>query len=124
MSLMIQKLISDYFKADEVDNLIVTRQIALSSGVDILLSLMKKIQEDIGLLDKNEYNALMTKIKQIRAEHEPVIAKIRTDFKELKAMDSYEEEGYALKIKNEEHEVLQKILSEILNMMFKKGWIT
>lgn len=124
MSLMIQKLISDYFKADEVDNLIVTRQIALSSGVDILLSLMKKIQEDIGLLDKNEYNALMVKIKGIRAEHEPVISKIRSDFKELKAMDSYEEEGYALKIKNEEHEVLQKILSEILNMMFKKGWIT
>jgi uncharacterized coiled-coil DUF342 family protein len=121
---MIQKLISDYFKADEVDNLIVTRQIALSSGVDILISLMKKIEEDIGLLDKKEYDALINKIKQIRAEREPVIARIRSEFKELKAMDSYEEEGYALKIKNEEHEILQKILSEILGMMFKKGWIT
>lgn len=124
MSLMVEKLVRDFLKADEINDAILSQQIGLSVGNNILTSFINKIQNDISLMDKKEYTSLQDKISKIRIDKEPELKKINLYYDGLKSKDSYDDEDRKLSINNIQHEILQKILITIQGLLFNKGWIT
>lgn len=124
MSLMVEKLVRDFLKADEINDAILSQQIGLSVGNNILTSFINKIQNDISLMDKKEYTSLQDKISKIRIDKEPELKKINLYYDGLKSKDSYDNEDRKLSINNIQHEILQNILITIQGLLFNKGWIT
>ena len=124
MSLMVEKLVRDFLKADEINDAILSQQIGLSVGNNILTSFINKIQNDISLMDKKEYTSLQDKISKIRIDKEPELKKINLYYDGLKSKDSYDDEDRKLSINNIQHEILQNILITIQGLLFNKGWIT
>ena len=121
-SIMEQKLVQDYFKADEVDNQIITHQMALSTGVQILTSLIKKIENDFRLLDKEKYTELITEIKKLNIERKTQVKQRLDEYQSAEDSDPFDEEQYAVDVNNIKHDALQKILNVILELGYKKGW--
>jgi len=121
---MVEKLVRDFLKADEINDAILSQQIGLSVGNNILTSFINKIQNDISLMDKKEYTSLQDKISKIRIDKEPELKKINLYYDGLKSKDSYDNEDRKLSINNIQHEILQNILITIQGLLFNKGWIT
>jgi len=121
-SIMEQKLVQDYFKADEIDNLIITRQMALSQGVQILTSIIKKIENDFRLMDKEKHKELIDMINTFNVERKQQMQKRLEKYKSNEQNDPFDEEQYAVDINNIKHETLQKILNTILDIGYRKGW--
>ncbi len=119
---MEQKLIQDYFKADEIDNLIITKQMALSQGVQILTSLIKKIENDFRLLDKERYGELITEIRKLNIERKAQVKQRLEEYQNTEESDPFDEEQYAVDANNIKHNTLQKILNTILDLGYRKGW--
>jgi len=121
-SIMEQKLVQDYFKADEIDNLIITRQMSLSQGVQILTSIIKKIENDFRLLDKEKHKELIDTINKLNLERKIQTQNRLTEYTSSDENDSYSEEQYTTDINDIKHNTLQKILNTILDIGYRKGW--
>lgn len=121
-SIMEQKLVQDYFKADEIDNLIITQQMALSHGVRILTSLIKKIENDFRLLDKEKHKELIERINELNIERKQKMKDRLVQYTNSDETDSYSEEQYTTDINDIKHNTLQKILNTILDIGYRKGW--
>lgn len=124
MSVMKEKFVQDFIKADAVDTAIITFQVALSTGVKMLDGLIPKIEMDMRILDEARYKEIKGKIKVLSDEFNAEAGKIKGDYdKSVKSNDPYEEDSLNNRLNNLKHGKQQKILSAIQEIGYITGWL-
>lgn len=122
MAFMKDKLISDFLNADRVDSLIITKEIPLSQGVEILNSLIIKIRNDIKNLDEDKYKILNSKIEDLNKRCNEKKNIIKKSFEKKPDVSPFDEEKLIVNLANEQHEMLQQLLVIIQDICYRAGW--
>ena len=82
MPIMKQKLIQDFFEADNCDKLIIKGQLDIETGIPILQEMIGNIIEDIQTMDEDTKKLLDEKIKQLNTANLERKNNIRKQFGE------------------------------------------
>jgi len=124
MSIMQNKFVQDFLKADAVDTAIISFQIPLSTGVKILDSMIPKLEMDIKILDENKYKEIKDKINEGTKEFKNEAEKIRDTYeKENTSNDPYDNNSLNNRLNDLKHTKQQQILVEIQNIGYRSGWL-
>lgn len=124
MSIMQNKFVQDFLKADAVDTAIISFQIPLSTGVKILDSMIPKLEMDIKILDEKKYKEIKDKLEEQAQEFENEANKIKETYqKENTSNDPYEDNSLNNKLNDLKHTKQQQILVEIQNIGYRSGWL-
>lgn len=119
MPVMQQKLIQDFFDADEVDRLMAKKQIDIDPGVDILKDLIKKVREDIRIMDEDTKGKLDIKIKELNDKN--MVRKKELETKIL-VNDSIDERNKRRRLLQEDYNRYRQELVIIQELCYRKGW--
>lgn len=118
--IMKQKFIQEFFEADEVNKLMIKRQLELAPGVTMLVEMIKKVRDDISTLDEDAYKIVEKGIHALSIEYkkkkEDVIAKTP------EPEDSVEKSQLDYKLLNIDRLKYARELLLIQNLAAKKGW--
>ena len=119
MPVMIRILLENYGNANGIDNSIITRQLDIENGVEILRDMIKKIRGNIKTLDKQASDILEEKIKELDEKN-----RIRKEQIEnrMKPNDSIDKRHLTLTLLREDHNRYKHELKTIENICYKKGW--
>lgn len=124
MSVMKEKFVQDFIKADAVDTAIITFQVALSTGVKMLDGLIPKIEMDMRILDEARYKEIKGKIKVLTSEFNSEADKIKSDYSKVSVSnDPYDEDSLKNRLNDLKHGKQQKILSAIQEIAYTTGWL-
>jgi len=124
MSIMQDKFVQDFLRADSVDTAIITFQIPLSNGVKILDSLILKIEMDIKILDEKKYSEIKNKIEESSKDFNSEAEKIKVAYEQKSSSnDPYEDNSLNNQLNNLKHIKQQEILVSIQNMGYRSGWL-
>lgn len=122
--IMQQKLVQDYLKADAVDTAIISYQVPMDTGVNILDRLIIKLYADIKILDEQKYKELKPKADQYINEYKKQESDVRKRHEEeTKANDPHNEKSLNDRLCRLKHISQQGILTEIQNIAYRKGWL-
>ena len=124
MSIMQDKFVQDFLRADSVDTAIITFQIPLSNGVKILDSLILKIEMDIKIFDEKKYGEIKNKIEESPKAFNNEADKIKATYEQKSTSnDPYEDNSLNNRLNNLKHSKQQEILVSIQNMGYRSGWL-
>ena len=124
MSIMQNKFVQDFLKADAVDTAIISFQIPLSTGVKILDSMIPKMEMDIKILDEKKYIEIKEKIEDQTKEYKDEAEKIKETYeKGNTSNDPYDDNSLNNRLNNLKHTKQQQILVEIQNIGYRSGWL-
>lgn len=124
MSIMQDKFVQDFLRADSVDTAIITFQIPLSNGVKILDSLILKIEMDIKILDEKKYGEIKDNIEESSKDFNSEAEKIKAAYEQKSnSNDPYEDNSLNNQLNNLKHNKQQEILVSIQNMGYRSGWL-
>lgn len=120
MPIMKEKLIRDFFEADNIDKLMVKGQLDLETGIYILKDMINDVENDISTMDKEACGLLKKEINAVdlvnKRQKEELIKK-NPEFE-----DSIEERSFKLGLLRLDHKKYKRILLFIQNLCYKKGW--
>ena len=119
MPVMKQKLIQDFFDADEIDRLIAKKQIDIDPGVEILKDLITKVRNDIRILDEEANRTLNNKNKEL--DNKNLLRKKELEEK-LPAYDSIDERNKRRRILQEDYNRYKQEMLIIQDLCYRKGW--
>jgi len=119
MPVMQQKLIQDFFDADEIDRLIAKKQLDIDPGVEILKDLIKKVRDDIRIMDEEKSKLLDGKNKELNEKN--TIRKKELENK-LLAADSIDERNKRRRLLQEDYNRYKQEMLIIQEICYRKGW--
>lgn len=119
MPVMQQKLIQDFFDADEIDRLIAKKQLDIDPGVEILKDLIKKVRDDIRIMDEEKSKILEAKNKELNEKN--TIRKKELESK-LLASDSIDERNKRRRLLQEDYNRYKQEMLIIQEICYRKGW--
>ncbi len=124
MPIMKDKFIQDFLKADAVDTAIITFQLPLSTGVQILDSLIPKIEMDVKILDEAKYKQIKSKIESYSTEFKNEADEIKNSYtQQSTSNDPYDDDSLKNRLNDLKHGKQQNILVDIQNMGYRSGWL-
>lgn len=117
---MISKLIHDFFEADNVNKLIIKKQIPLEEGIPILSDMIQDIVDDFEIIDQEANSKLTEKTKELNQANNVRKAEI----KKLSGLpeDDIDERNLKLKLLKEDHQKYRRMLTIIQDISYRKGW--
>lgn len=120
MPVMKQKLVNDFFEADNVDKLIVKGQLDIETGIPILKEMTEYIVEDITTLDESARKLLDDKIKALDKANIERKDSITKQFGN--PGDDIDDRNIKRVLLREDHRKYKKMLVIIQNLCYRKGW--
>jgi hypothetical protein len=120
MPVMIRKLLEDFANANAIDNSIITKQLDIETGVEILRDMIKKVRDDIKTLDETViWKNLESKIKEL--DNTNIIRKKKLQ-ENVTPNDSIDKRHLELSLLREDHQRYKQELVIIQNLCYRKGW--
>lgn len=120
MPVMLRKLLEDFANANAIDNSIITRQLDIESGVEILRDMIKKVRDDIKTLDETTiWKNLNEKILELDNTNMLRKKKIQEG---TTTNDSIDKRHLELLLLREDHQRYKQELVIIQNLCYRKGW--
>lgn len=116
---MRDKLVKDFLEADNVDKLIVKKQLHVEDGVTILRELIRYILDDIRVLDENTYKKLVEAHNKLTVSYTEKKNQIKTSYE---TDDDIDDRNLKLLLNTEDHELLHAKLMLIQETAYGKGW--
>lgn len=120
MPVMKQKLINDFFEADNVDKLLVKGQLDVETGIPILNNMISYVIEDIGTMDEEAKKHLDVKLKELDKTNIDRKNSISKQFGEPE--DDLTDRNIKRILLKEDHKKYKKTLLIIQNLCYRKGW--
>lgn len=119
MPIMKQKLVQDFFEADEIKKLITKKQLDIDPGVEVLNDMLKNIRDDIDTMDKEAKTVLDNKNKELgkinaeRKKHHETTTEVN---------DTIDQRNLDRKKLLEDFDRCKRELLFIQNIAYEKGW--
>ena len=116
---MKQKLVQDFFEADEIDRVILKKQIDIDPGVEIFKDMIKKIRDDIRTMDEEARKILENKIKELDGKN---LARKKQIEDTLKTDDTIDQRNLKRTLLQEDYQRYKQEMVIIQDLCYKKGW--
>lgn len=113
------KLINDYFEADEINRAITKKQIDLEAAIPILNDLVKYVENDIKLMSEDAYKKIENKKTILDETNKETKKKIEEN---TIVDDSEDERNLKLRKLREDHKKLDRYMTLLLEICYRKGW--
>ena len=119
-NVMVNKLIQDFLEVDNINKLIIKKQITLEDGIPILSALTQDVIDDITILDTATSEKLGEKIKQLNIANNTRKDEIKNHSR--KPEDSIDERNLKIKLLNEDHLKYRRMITILQEIIYRKGW--
>ena len=119
-NVMVNKLIQDFLEVDNINKLIIKKQITLEDGIPILSDLTQDVIDDITILDTATSEKLGEKIKQLNIANNTRKDEIKNHSR--KPEDSIDERNLKIKLLKEDHLKYRRMITILQEIIYRKGW--
>jgi len=124
MSVMQQKLVKDFFKADDVKSLIISKQLDLYPGVEIYKEFIQIVRDDIKTMDEEANKVLEEKNKNLNNRNNTKKKEIEQSYKQNLMTDPNIDKRNLLDypLLQEDFKRYQEEQLFIQDLCYRKGW--